>query len=91
MGGGGDEKCHQRECCIKRDLSGCWQCEGFPCHEGYFYDDAWKGLFIGLVRCVREVGTAKTSELIRSKMGKLVDNGNYRFKGEEEVGPLLLS
>ena len=25
------EVCYQRNCCVKRDLQGCWECAGFPC------------------------------------------------------------
>jgi hypothetical protein len=27
------EVCYQRNCCIQRDLQGCWECAEFPCGE----------------------------------------------------------
>lgn len=28
--------CHQRKCCIEKQLNGCWECSEFPCGKDMF-------------------------------------------------------
>ena len=30
----GREWCHNRNCCVEKGISGCWECSRFPCGEG---------------------------------------------------------
>ncbi len=30
----GREWCHNRNCCTEKGISGCWECDRFPCGEG---------------------------------------------------------
>ena len=88
--GGGDEHCHQRKCCAEFGLEGCWQCQRFPCGEGYFADEAWSGLCIALVCMVRVVGRQKLAARVESKLGATIDYGEHRFKDPQEIEALLL-
>ena len=87
--GGGDESCHQRACCVENALDGCWQCDGFPCDKGFFADDAWKGLCIGSIQCIKDMGREAFVERVESGMGQSVEYGDYRFKSAEDVRTLL--
>jgi len=87
--GGGYEDCYQRKCCIKNGFDGCWQCENFPCDRGLFADEVWKGLCIGSVMCIKDKGTANYVDLLVSKLGKVVEYGDYRYKDPQEIRTLL--
>ena len=77
--------CHQRACCVGAGLAGCWECESFPCENGFFADQAWSGLCIGCVRVIKALGVHEFIHLLESRLGKVVDYGDYRFKSEQEV------
>ena len=88
--GGGDPKCYQRSCCRERDLEGCWRCEDFSCGQGFFADDAWRGLCVGFVLAIRELGVERCLERVRSTMGDHVDYGAFRFRTAETVFGMLI-
>jgi len=83
--GGGSAECHQRACAAAKGLDGCWQCGEFPCEEGFFVDDAWKGLCIASVRAVKAEGPARCAERVASRLGRVVEYGDYRFKDPAEI------
>jgi len=87
--GGGDAGCIQRKCCLVKGLSGCWQCEEFPCGKGFFGDEAWRGLCIGFCRVIRESGVEACIEKVRAVMGERVDCGDYRNREAEEIVEVL--
>ena len=87
--GGGDAECHQRACCLERGIEGCWLCEDLPCDSGFFADEAWRGLCIGLVQCIRERGMEQFVSLVEARLEKVVDYGEYRHKTEQEVLAML--
>ena len=87
--GGGAGDCHQRDCCVDNGLDGCWECPSFPCAEGFFAEDAWKGLCIGSVQCIKENGIAGFVGRVASRLGESVDYGDYRFKNGHEIRVLL--
>lgn len=33
------EGCYHRNCCIKKNIDGCWECEDFPCKNDMFFSD----------------------------------------------------
>ena len=82
---GGAADCHQRACCLEKGFDGCWQCEHFPCDKGFYADDAWKGLCIASVQCVKDNGLQAYVDLLTSRLGTDVDYGDYRFKDAEEI------
>ncbi len=87
--GGGSKDCHQRRCCLEKGLDGCWECESFPCDQGFFGDDAWRGLCIGSVQCVREHGLAGYVDRLVARAGRSIELGDYRHKTPEEIRDLL--
>lgn len=88
--GGGDSDCYQRICCEKKGLEGCWQCEEFPCSEGFFGSKEWKGLCIGCCQVIKKVGVEKYAHLARLRMGEKVELGDYRYKQPGDIGNILL-
>ena len=87
--GGGDADCHQRTCCKKKALDGCWQCDAFPCDRGYFASEAWRGVCVGFIRTIADRGIDAFTEIVASALGAVVDYGDYRFKTPQEVRALL--
>jgi len=89
--GGGAEDCYQRKCCEERSLDGCWECDEFPCNNGFFADDAWKGLCTGFCYVIKEVGKERFSRLVRKYMGDKVELGDYRYKKREDIVSILIT
>jgi hypothetical protein len=89
--GGGAADCFQRSCCQARGLEGCWQCDEFPCSQGFFGAEEWKGLCIGCCSVIRKVGVEQYTRLVRDKMGELVELGDYRYKSVQEIEGILLN
>ena len=90
--GGGCADCHQRQCCTDKGLDGCWQCESFACDKGFFAaddDPAFRGLCIGSVQCIREIGIESYVERLVSTLGGAIDYGDYRYKDPEEITAML--
>jgi len=87
--GGGPDDCFQRECCTEKGFEGCWQCDTFPCEEGFFADKEWKGLCQGFIRCIRDKGMEEFVSLVLSNFKRTVEYGDFRFKNEEEIAGIL--
>jgi len=87
--GPADPGCHQRACCIEAGIEGCWDCVSFPCEEGYFGMEEWRGLCCGSVRAIRALGVEEFARRVRRTMGDVVDHGNWMFKTEPEILGLL--
>jgi hypothetical protein len=90
-GGGGCEPgggCTMRECCQRRDLAGCWECQAFPCDRGCFANE-WRGLNIALVQIIQEGGVAALLNLLTTRFGGTVDYGFYRGMEPRKVAALL--
>lgn len=87
---GGPKDCYQRRCCIGKGLEGCWQCDEFPCSNGFFGNDEWKGLCIGCCQVIRKVGAERYAQLARKKMGEQIELGDYRFKSVEDIVNILM-
>jgi hypothetical protein len=88
--GGGDEGCHQRDCCVDTGVDGCWQCERFPCGKGYYVGEEWSGLCVACVELVRAAGVSEYARLVESRLGAVVDYGRYRFKDPKQIKDILL-
>ena len=87
--GGGADDCYQRRCCLEKGIDGCWQCDGSPCDMGFFADEVWKGLCRGFIRCIKDKGIEEFVSLVQSKLGKVVEYGDFRFKKEREIMAML--
>ena len=83
--GGGDERCYQRQCCVGKKLDGCWQCPCFPCGRGYFAGEEWSGLCVGFVQAIKDSNVEAFAALVRSRLGEIVEYGDYRFKDPQEI------
>lgn len=86
---GGAKDCYQRSCCVAKGIEGCWQCEDFPCSNGFFGDDAWKGFCIGCSEIIKELGIHKYFKLVREKLGECVEISKYRFKTAQDIATIL--
>jgi hypothetical protein len=89
--GGGDEQCHQRACCVESGLNGCWECEGVPCDKGYFAGPEWSGLCSGFTQVIRDQGVEALACLVTSRLGEIVEYGDYRLRQSQEVKAILCS
>jgi hypothetical protein len=83
--GGGDKHCYQRTCCQDYGLQGCWECDEFPCEHGYFGDAAWRGICIGSLECIRDLGPAEFVARLVSKVGTHMEIGDYRHRDPTEI------
>jgi hypothetical protein len=93
-GGGGAEDCVQRACCTARGLDGCWECDEFPCDKGHFADDkdpAWRGICIGSVYAIRQLGEDAYLRRVADRLGAPIEYGDYRYLDSEEVRAALCS
>jgi hypothetical protein len=91
-GGSGPEDCYQRNCCNNRALQGCWECIDFPCNNGFFEDGndpAFRGICIGSVQCIKEFGIEKYLRIVSTKLGKVIEYGDYRYLNPEDVKKML--
>ena len=87
--GGGAEACHKRQCCEERTIDGCWQCDSFPCAKEAFGDEAWRGLTVGCVQMVSNMGAATFAALAVSRLGQAFDYGYLRYQTPEQVEAIL--
>ena len=87
--GGGEKDCHIRNCTTDKKIAGCWQCDGFPCGHLQTLDPAWKGLTLGLVEIIRELGGEEYRRLALENIGEFVDYGYLRFMSPEQTGELV--
>ena len=89
--GGGDPDCPQRACSSERDLRGCWECGDFPCDQGYFAatEVAWRGVNIGSVLCIRDLGLDEFVDRLVSSLGPMVEYGDYRHRTPKEIRRLI--
>ena len=86
--GGGAGECFQRDCCTGKGLDGCWQCEDFPCNQGFFEDGddpAFRGICIGSVYAVRELGADEYLRRVDERLGNPVEYGDHRYLDPEDV------
>jgi len=89
--GGGDKRCYQRTCCQDNGLQGCWECDEFPCEHGYFADPAWRGICIGSIEAIRDLGPHSFIARLVSKVGTCMEIGDHRHRDPAEVRAWLLA
>lgn len=87
--GGGEDRCHQRECCLEKKLDGCWQCGEFPCDTGFFADAAWRGITIGCAQALKDLDMEEFIRRVTARLGETVDWGDYRSRASTEIVAML--
>ena len=87
--GGGDADCPLRTCAAERGLDGCWQCAEFPCDQGMFGNEEWRGLGIGSVQCIKEHGVEGYVAILGSRFGDMVEFDPFQSKSPQEAMVLL--
>lgn len=83
--GGGDQNCYQLNCCKGKGIAGCWECESFPCSNGYLFDEKWKGVIIGFAKCIRVVGPEKFYKKVKSTLGSSINYDEYACISEQNI------
>jgi hypothetical protein len=83
--------CYQLDCCVKKSINGCWECEEFPCDKDMYspVNDAKVKAF---ARCIKDDGAEKFIEyvLVNQKRGlDIRKDKDYDHRTEEEVLNLL--
>lgn len=56
-------ECYQYNCCIKKNINGCWECIDFPCDKDMF-SNSHDIRICAFVRCAKEEGIEKLIEYI---------------------------
>ena len=67
----------------------CNSLQSFPCEKGFYADEAWRGLCIGSVQCIKDNGIEGFVGLVTSRLGESVDYGDYRHKDPHEIRAIL--
>ena len=75
----GEADCYQRNCCIKKRVGGCWECEDFPCDNGYFGEahGGWRGLCVACVQYARDRGLGALADLVVRRQGLKMGHSLY--------------
>jgi hypothetical protein len=90
--GGGETDCRQRLCCLEQGIDGCWQCERFPCAEGFSsdgHDAGSRGFWVASVQCVRDLGLERYVAAVKSRLGEAFDHADARGLTAEEATELI--
>ena len=90
--------CYQRRCCEDKKISGCWECDKFPCGKD-MHDISQHGVrLIAFIRYAKENGLHKLAErIVKNEQNGIIyhrDPVNYTgdydgFSSEDEVIELL--
>jgi hypothetical protein len=81
------EGCYHRNCCIKQNINGCWECKDFPCNED-MYSDSHDVRIRAFARCIKEDGIDKLAEYLIENEKRGIKYGyrkDYDFKQSEEA------
>ncbi|MCD7740854.1 MAG: DUF3795 domain-containing protein [Ruminococcus sp.] len=91
--------CYQRMCCDNKKISGCWECQDFPCEKD-MHDVSQHGVrLVAFVRYAKIIGLHSLAECIVKNEEKGIlyqsDPVNYTgdydgFNTEDEVIELLM-
>lgn len=58
-----DTGCYQYNCCIRKGINGCWECDEFPCSEDMFSESHDLRLR-AFIRFIKEEGLDKLAECL---------------------------
>ncbi len=79
------EGCYHYECCIRKGLNGCWECDDFPCDKDMFssgHDLRLKAF----VRCIKEDGPEKVAGYLKRN----TDHGIQYHKDNRLKGIMII-
>ncbi|HLV39955.1 DUF3795 domain-containing protein [Xanthomarina sp.] len=81
-----EKGCYHRNCCIDKVISGCWECEDFPCANSMFIGRT-SGEIKGFCRCLKDDGVDKFIDYILKNQERGIPYGlkGYGQMTEEEV------
>ena len=88
--GGGMADCVPRDCSARQGVKGCWECAAFPCDYLLQADPAWRGLNLGFLRTIREVGEERFAAMVMLRIGPGAEYGDLRFLSPTEVRDFLI-
>jgi len=86
-----EEGCFQHNCCLKKGLNGCWECQEFPCDKDMYSTDHDPKIK-AFARCIKEDGVDQFIQYVldNKERGMDVSSGkDYDNKTEKEVLSLL--
>lgn len=83
--GGCDNNCFHFNCCKAKGIAGCWECEGFPCGNGYFIGEQWRGIITGFAKCIKVAGRNNFYKKVKAKLGSSIDYQKYKFISEQNI------
>ncbi len=85
-----EKGCYHRNCCLSKEIDGCWECADFPCANQMFTGKT-SGEIKGFCRCIKEDGAEKFIDYILANQKKGIPYGmkGYGGKNEGEVVELL--
>ena len=83
--------CYQRNCCVDKGISGCWECGDFPCDNGYFGPGhkGWRGLCVASIDYIQKHGLDALVALVSLKHGPRMDHSPYMHKTPDQVLRIL--
>ena len=87
-----EKGCYQYNCCLDKNINGCWECEDFPCDEDMF-SNTHDIRLRAFVRCIKEEGAEKLAEYLIRNQGNGILYGHNKdydnLENEESVLKLL--
>jgi hypothetical protein len=85
-----EEGCFHRDCCVRKNIDGCWECDEFPCERDMFVGKT-KGEIRGFCTCIKEEGKSKFIEYLVRNMKNGIKYGiaGYGSLSEKQVLDLL--
>ncbi len=86
-----EEGCFQHECCLKKNLNGCWECEEFPCDNDMYSIESDQKIK-AFARCIKEDGAEQFIQYVLDNKERGIDvaiGKDYDNKTEAEVLKLL--
>ncbi len=88
-GGGGDDPCQVRDCCLENNYAGCWECAQMPCDKGPFGKPEWAGVCTGLIQAVQVRSLEGMLAQVRQRLGDVIDFGALSGLSAADVRALL--
>jgi hypothetical protein len=85
-----EKGCFHRNCCLRREFAGCWECPDFPCQQQMFAG-ATRGELIGFCRYIRADGLERfvAAILANEQQGMPYGKISYGDKADAEVVAML--
>ena len=84
--GGGNPDCEQRKCTVLKQITGCWECDDFPCDKGYLAvaNVEWRGMCIASIQSIRHHSVSRFIDEMMKRFSDGIEYRKYRYKSPEE-------